>query len=84
VIVVFDFFAGIGGLPRAMELAKMKVASLVVIEIDADCRRLHRRRWPGCHCISDIKSLTKKEMLRLVKRIPGVTVKALFHEGAFG
>ena len=73
VIVVFDFFAGIGGLSRAMELAKMKVASLVVIEIDADCRRLHRRRWPGCHCISDIKSLTKKEMVRLVKRIPGVT-----------
>ena len=50
----------------------MKVASLVVIEIDADCRRLHRRRWPGCHCISDIKSLTKKEMVKLVKRIPGV------------
>jgi len=73
VIVVFDFFAGIGGLSRAMELAKVKVASLVVIEIDADCRRLHRRRWPGCHCISDIKSLTKKEMMRLVKRIPGVT-----------
>ena len=66
-IVVFDW------LSRSLELAKIKVASLIVIELDSDCRRLHRRRWPGCECISDIRSLTKEEMVRLVKRIPGVT-----------
>ena len=73
VVVVFDFFAGIGGLSRSLELAQFEVASLIVIEIDPDCRRLHRRRWPGCHCVSDIKKLTKAEMIRLVKQVPGVT-----------
>ncbi len=66
-IVVFDFFS------RSLELAGVGVALLIVVEIDPDCRRLHRRRWPGCHCITDEKCLTRAEMLRLVKRIPGVT-----------
>ena len=73
VIIVFDFFSGVGGLSRALQLAKVDVASLIVIEVEPDCRRLHRRRWPGCHCLGDIKKVTKKQMMDLVRKVPGVT-----------
>ena len=53
-VLVFDFFAGIGGLSRALELAGQKVDHLVVIEKDPECRRLNRTRWPGCDVIADI------------------------------
>ena len=56
-----------------LQLAKVDVASLIVIEVDPDCRRLHRRRWPGCHCLGDIKKVSKKQMMDLVRKVPGVT-----------
>ena len=73
VIVVVDFFAGIGGLSRALELAKVPVAHLVVVEKDPDCRRLHRRRWPSCTLVPDITKFTKKQLKKELKRVPGVT-----------
>ena len=73
VILVFDFFAGIGGLSRSLALADIKVASLVVVESDPDCRRLHRRRWPGCRIYSDIQKLEKKEIEKLMRTTPGIT-----------
>ena len=62
-----------GGLSRALQLAKVDVASLIVIEVEPDCRRLHRRRWPGCHCLGDINKVSKKQMMDLVRKVPGVT-----------
>ena len=73
VVVVIDFFAGIGGLSRSLELAKLPVAHAVIIEKDPDCRRLHRRRWPSCSLLVDIKKVTKKQLEKEIKRIPGVT-----------
>ena len=73
VILVFDFFAGIGGLSRSLALADIKVASLVAVESDPDCRRLHRRRWPGCRIYSDIQKLEKKEIEKLMRTTPGIT-----------
>ena len=72
-IVVVDFFAGIGGLSRALELAKIPVAHTFIVEKDPDCRRLHRRRWPSCSMMADITKLTKKQLERELKRVPGVT-----------
>ena len=74
-VVVIDFFAGIGGLSRALELARIKVSHLVVVEADANCRRLHRRRWPGCELIEDIKKVTKErlEKAKEVRKITDVT-----------
>ena len=73
VVVVVDFFAGIGGLSRALELAKVPVAHLVVVEKDPDCRRLHRRRWPSCTLVPDITKFTKKQLEKELKRVPEVT-----------
>ena len=46
-VVVIDLFAGIGGLERALELAKIKPWFSVAVESDADCRRCLRRRFPA-------------------------------------
>ena len=73
VIIVFDFFAGIGGLSRSLAMADIPVAVLVVVEKDVNCRRLHRRRWPGCHLIADIQKLSRKEIETLMRKTPGIT-----------
>ena len=73
VILVFDFFAGIGGLSRALQLAKVKVDRLVVVEKDPDCRRLNAVRWPGCDVWSDIEKLGKKDIERMMRSVPGIT-----------
>ena len=72
-ILVFDYFAGIGGLSRSLQLAGIEVHTLVVIEQDADCRRLHRRRWPGCKLISDVKTLTKDQLRKMMLGVNGLT-----------
>ena len=73
VIIVFDFFAGIGGLSRSLAMADIPVAVLVVVEKDVNCRRLHRRRWPGCHLVADIQKLSKKEIETLMRKTPQIT-----------
>ena len=72
-ILVIDFFAGIGGLSRALELAKIPVAKLVIVEADADCRRLHRRRWPGAIERGDIRNITKGDVRKWMKELTGLT-----------
>ena len=72
-ILVFDFFAGIGGLSRALELARVPVNRLVIIEKDPDCRRLNAVRWPGCDVWSDIEKLEKKDIERMMRSVPGMT-----------
>lgn len=73
VTLVFDFFAGIGGLSRALELARMKVDHLVVIERDPGCRRLNGVRWPGCDVFTDITKITKRDVERMMRSVPGLT-----------
>lgn len=73
VILVIDFFAGIGGLSRALEMAKIPVSKLVIVESDADCRRLHRRRWPGVVERGDIKRITKKDIREWMASVTGLT-----------
>ena len=73
VTLVFDFFAGIGGLSRALQLARIKVDRLVVIEQDPACRRLNTVRWPGCDVWSDITKVTKKDVERMMRSVPNLT-----------
>jgi len=73
VILVLDFFAGIGGLSRALQLAQVEVQRLVVIEQDVKCRRLNAGRWPGCDLVVDIKKLKRKELERVLRSVPGLT-----------
>lgn len=72
-ILVLDFFAGIGGLSRALQLAKIPVSRLVVIEQDVECRRLNAARWPGCDLVVDIRKLGRKELERILRSVPGLT-----------
>ena len=73
VVLAIDFFAGIGGLSRALQLADVKVAHLLVVENDPDCRRLNAVRWPGCELMSDIKKITKKELEKVIRGVPDLT-----------
>ena len=73
VILVIDFFAGIGGLSRALELARIPVAKLVIVESDADCRRLHTRRWPGVIERGDIKRITREDIRKWMQETTGIT-----------
>eukprot|EP00435_Cladocopium_sp_Y103_P069147 s617_g32.t1 len=73
VILVFDFFAGIGGLSRSLQLAGVEVAHLVVIESDPSCRRLNAVRWPGCEILTDIEKITKKQLEKIMRSVPGLT-----------
>eukprot|EP00435_Cladocopium_sp_Y103_P035992 s493_g9.t1 len=74
VTLVFDCFAGIGGLSRALQLARIKVDRLVVIAQDPGCRRLNTVRWPGCDVWSDITKVTKKDVERMMRSVPGLTL----------
>eukprot|EP00435_Cladocopium_sp_Y103_P048232 s510_g14.t1 len=73
VTLVFDCFAGIGGLSRALQLARMKVDRLVIVEQDPACRRLNTVRWPGCDVWTDITKVTRKDVERVMRSVPGLT-----------
>ena len=73
-VVVFDFFAGIGGLLRSLERAGLRWEHHVVIEQDKKCRRCIRRTWPGGSEFTDIKKLSKEEMRTELNRVEKVTL----------
>ena len=72
-IVVIDFFAGVGGLPRALERAGVPFCHLIVVEREEDLRRLHRRVWPGGEEKIDISKVTVDELVGCVQKIPALT-----------
>jgi len=57
---VLDLFSGIGGFSLGLERAGMRTVAMC--EIDADCRRVLRRRWPKLPLFSDVKNLNLKEL----------------------
>eukprot|EP00438_Fugacium_kawagutii_P028380 Skav207224 [mRNA] locus=scaffold1717:49410:52959:+ [translate_table: standard] len=68
-IIVIDFFAGIGGLLRALERAGLKWERHITIEKDPGCRRLIRRTWPGGSECSDITKLTTKDLIKEIEKV---------------
>eukprot|EP00435_Cladocopium_sp_Y103_P004834 s4939_g1.t1 len=61
-VVIFDFFAGIGGLLRSLERAGLVWEHHVTVESDKRCRKCVRRTWPGGSEYTDITKLSKTEM----------------------
>lgn len=56
-----------------MQLAKVPVNRLVVVEQSPECRRLNLTRWPGCDIVVDIEKLTRKDIGRMKHSVPGIT-----------
>ena len=69
-IVVIDLFAGVGGLERALQHAKIKPWFVVAVESDADCRRCLRRRFPGLELCTDIRRINKRMVQDWLRKIP--------------
>ena len=68
--LVLDFFAGIGGLSRALKMAGHDVHRLIVIESCAECRRLHAAHWPGCEFITDIQKVRRRDLEKIMRSVP--------------
>ena len=73
-IVVFDFFAGIGGLVRSLERAGVNWEHHVVIESDRQCRRCIRQTWPGASEYPDVTKMTKDDIRREIGKVENPTV----------
>ena len=73
-IVVFDFFAGIGGFMRSLERAGLVWEHHVIVEKDKQCRRLLRRTWGGASEYPDITKITKEDLARELDRVPMLTL----------
>eukprot|EP00435_Cladocopium_sp_Y103_P043043 s851_g12.t1 len=72
-VLVIDLFAGLGGFTLALSKAGVGYSHLGVVEKDANCRRLMRRAHPLAQFFSDIEKFGRKEILSLVKKVPGIT-----------
>eukprot|EP00438_Fugacium_kawagutii_P027760 Skav215993 [mRNA] locus=scaffold4693:119449:124700:+ [translate_table: standard] len=68
-VVVIDFFAGIGGLLRALDRCGLKWEHHVVIEQDPSCRRLIRRVWPGGSEFVDITKVTVQDLIKEIQKV---------------
>ena len=73
-IVVFDFFAGIGGFMRSLERAGLVWEHHVIVEKDKQCRRLLRRTWGGASEYPDITKITKEDLARELDRVSMLTL----------
>ena len=64
-LITLDFFAGIGGLSSALQLAKIPVNRLIVIEQDHECRRLN------ADLVVDIRKVAKRDVEKWLRSVPG-------------
>ena len=71
-VVVFDFFAGIGGLLRSLVRAGLKWEHHVVVESDKNCRRCIRRTWPGG--FTNVAALTRAQLFAELGVVDNVTL----------
>jgi len=70
VLKVLDLFSGIGGFSLGLERAGMH--TIAFCEIDAYCRRVLAKHWPGVPCYGDIRQLTGSQL-----RAGGITPDVL-------
>jgi len=59
-LTAVSLFAGIGGIDRALELARAKVTAAV--EIDPDCREILRRHFPDAAIFNDVTEVTGDQL----------------------
>ncbi len=73
-IIVFDFFAGIGGLLRSLERAGVSWEHHVVVESDRHCRRCIRRSWPGGSEYTNVATMTKDDIKKEINKVDNPVV----------
>lgn len=66
---VLDLFSGIGGFSLGLERAGMRTVAFC--EIDARCRAVLARHWPGVPCYSDVSDLSANDVTERVDVIAG-------------
>ena len=71
-ILVISAFNGIGGCFRAYDLAGVRPAALISIEIDPAARRVVRNLWPHVLEVGDVRSVDRSMILEWANMFPRV------------
>eukprot|EP00435_Cladocopium_sp_Y103_P060385 s256_g22.t1 len=61
-ILVVSLFDGIAALMVALCRLRCRVVAFASSEVDADCKRLVRRRWPGVIEMGDIEKISQEDL----------------------
>ena len=72
-VLVISVFNGIGGGFRAYDLAGVKPAALVSVEIDAGANRVTRKAWPHVIEAGDIEEISKATICKWYNMFPRVS-----------
>ncbi len=72
-VIVFDLFAGIGGLEVALKKIGCIPILVIAVEKDKNCRRVLRCRFPGVELVSDIRDLDVKKIRSFVSKVKDPT-----------
>ena len=71
-LLVFEWFAGIGGLSRSLERLKVRPCLVVVCECDPHCIAVLRKFIPGCIVWKDIQKVSRQEVREVFDRCPSI------------
>lgn len=69
-IITFEWFAGVGGMSRALERLHLSTHQAAVCECDQDCVDILRGMLPGCEVWKDICEVTEEDIRRFFDRWP--------------
>ena len=69
-IITFEWFAGIGGMSRALERLRLPTHQAAVCECDQDCVDILRGMLPGCEVWKDICVVTEEDIRQFFDRWP--------------
>ena len=67
-------FDGIGGARRALELLDLPPAVYISFEIDPECSKLVKERWPDVYQFGDLNGVSSKELKLVLDRHPQLRV----------
>ena len=76
-IITFEWFAGIGGMSRALERLHLSTHQAAVCECDQDCVDILRGMLPGCEVWKDICEVTEDDIRRFFDRWPDAGLSKL-------
>ena len=68
--IVIEWFAGIGGLSRALERLGLRSKAVAVCEQEAQCLAILRKYLPGCEVWTDICAVDRKVMRAFFNKHP--------------
>ena len=68
--ITIEWFAGIGGMSRALERLGLRTFQCAVCECDADCLTILRNYLPGVEVWKDIRNVGKAEIKQFFNKFP--------------